>query len=68
MIVINTYAFADPYSGTDHPFFPPLEGDGKVWESVTLNSSAVKSALGEDQETTDAIMGGNAVRVLRLAD
>ncbi|CAK3858361.1 2-amino-3-carboxymuconate-6-semialdehyde decarboxylase [Lecanosticta acicola] len=51
--------------GTDHPFFPPLDGEEK-WLSVTSNASAVRSALGEDTKTAEGIMGGNAVRVLRL--
>ncbi|KAB5570303.1 hypothetical protein GE09DRAFT_1283440 [Coniochaeta sp. 2T2.1] len=53
--------------GTDHPFFPPLTGDeeGK-WESVTLNAEAVDKAVGRGSEAARGIMGGNAVRVLRL--
>lgn len=53
--------------GTDHPFFPPLTSDeeGK-WESVTLNAEAVDKAVGEGSEEAKGIMGGNAVRVLRL--
>ena len=54
--------------GTDHPFFPPLVDDGIEWLSVTLNSKAVKSAFGEDEEAAAAVMGGNAVRILRLTD
>ena len=54
--------------GTDHPFFPPLtsDEDGK-WESVTLNAEAVDKAVGQGSEAAKGIMGGNAVRVLRLA-
>ncbi|KAF2486089.1 2-amino-3-carboxymuconate-6-semialdehyde decarboxylase-like protein [Neohortaea acidophila] len=52
--------------GTDHPFFPPLDENAVEWESVTLNSKAVKSALGGNKEAADAIMGGNAARILRL--
>jgi predicted TIM-barrel fold metal-dependent hydrolase len=49
--------------GTDHPFFPPLnEKDGK-WLSVESNREAIGSA-GDD--TVEAILGGNAVRVLGL--
>ncbi|KAK4115181.1 hypothetical protein N656DRAFT_776268 [Canariomyces notabilis] len=56
--------------GTDHPFFPPLGGpkgaeDGE-WESVRLNADAVGRALGEGSEEAEMVMGGNAVRVLRL--
>ncbi|KAL2133174.1 hypothetical protein VTI74DRAFT_2782 [Chaetomium olivicolor] len=55
--------------GTDHPFFPPVgEGSDKEgeWESVRLNVEAVKKALGEGSEEAKMVMGGNAVRVLRL--
>jgi predicted TIM-barrel fold metal-dependent hydrolase len=56
--------------GTDHPFFPPVGGEeGDVegeWESVRLNVEAVGKALGEGSEEAGLVMGGNAVRVLRL--
>lgn len=53
--------------GTDHPFFPPLTSDEQgEWESVGLNAAAVREALGEGTDETAAVMGGNAVRVLRL--
>ena len=55
--------------GTDHPFFPPLGSDEQgEWESVGLNAAAVKKALGEGSKESEAVMGGNAVRVLRLYD
>jgi predicted TIM-barrel fold metal-dependent hydrolase len=53
--------------GTDHPFFPPLIGDEQgEWESVSLNAGAVYKALGEGSEMAEAVMGGNAIRLLRL--
>lgn len=52
--------------GTDHPFFPPLEEGEEQWLSVSLNSKAVKSGFGGDTKATEAIMGGNAIRILRL--
>ncbi|KAH8909569.1 hypothetical protein BR93DRAFT_935304 [Coniochaeta sp. PMI_546] len=53
--------------GTDHPFFPPLTSDEEgLWESVTLNAEAVNKAVGEGSEEAKGIMGGNAIRVLRL--
>ncbi|KAG7290368.1 hypothetical protein NEMBOFW57_000368 [Staphylotrichum longicolle] len=55
--------------GTDHPFFPPVGGQGDSegeWESVRLNVEAVERALGKGSEEAGMIMGGNAVRVLRL--
>lgn len=53
--------------GTDHPFFPPLTSDEQgEWESVSLNTAAVNKALGEGTEAAKAVMGENAIRVLRL--
>ncbi|KAF4979651.1 hypothetical protein FZEAL_4208 [Fusarium zealandicum] len=55
--------------GTDHPFFPPLTSDEQgEWESVSLNAKAVAQAVGKDTEDHKAIMGGNAIRILRLDD
>ncbi|CAN8097157.1 unnamed protein product [Discula destructiva] len=53
--------------GTDHPFFPPLgsDEDGE-WESVGMNAEAVSKALGAGSSEAAAVMGGNAVRVLKL--
>ncbi|KAF8421104.1 hypothetical protein EV426DRAFT_229814 [Tirmania nivea] len=54
--------------GTDHPFFPPLaneEGEKeKEWASVTMNYRAVKETLAP--EGVDRVLGGNAIRLLRL--
>ncbi|KAJ9154924.1 Uracil-5-carboxylate decarboxylase [Pleurostoma richardsiae] len=53
--------------GTDHPFFPPLTSDEQgEWESVELNAEAVQKAMGEGTKETAAVMGGNAINVLRL--
>ncbi|KAK4505377.1 hypothetical protein PRZ48_003340 [Zasmidium cellare] len=52
--------------GTDHPFFPPSEEAEGEWLSVTSNVKAVRDAMGDKKEDVDAILGGNAVRVLRL--
>jgi hypothetical protein len=40
-----------------------VEGE---WESVRLNVEAVGKALGQGSEKAGLVMGGNAVRVLRL--
>lgn len=56
----------DTLPGTDHPFFPPLDNSETEWQSVTQNSSAVKSAFGNDASAADAVMGSNAMRVLKL--
>ena len=53
--------------GTDHPFFPPLNIDEQgEWESMTWNRDSVSKALGADSEAAKAVMGGNAVEVLKL--
>nr|OQO27051.1 hypothetical protein B0A51_07392 [Rachicladosporium sp. CCFEE 5018] len=52
--------------GTDHPFFPPLGEGEKEWSSVKMNSDAVRSALSDDPSAADAVMGRNAVRILKL--
>lgn len=52
--------------GTDHPFFPPLKDPDGRWESVDTNLKAIEGAKWSDR-VTEAILGGNAVRVLGLA-
>ncbi|GAO18417.1 uncharacterized protein UV8b_02822 [Ustilaginoidea virens] len=56
--------------GTDHPFFPPITTSHEQgqWESVSLNAEAVARAVGEGSVEADAIMGSNAVRILRLQE
>jgi aminocarboxymuconate-semialdehyde decarboxylase len=54
------------YLGTDHPFFPPLDQDKTQWLSVKLNSDTVQSVFKGDEEMKEAVMGGNAMRILRL--
>lgn len=53
--------------GTDHPFFPPVGGEDEdgEWESVGLNVEAVREGMQTDEQVK-AVMGGNAIRVLRL--
>lgn len=53
------------FVGTDHPFFPPIKRESREWQSVLLNSSAVEEAA-ENFGDYDAMMGGNAIRVLDL--
>ncbi|KAM0716418.1 hypothetical protein Q7P37_007863 [Cladosporium fusiforme] len=52
--------------GTDHPFFPPLDKEEKQWLSVKTNEQAVARVFGEDHESAESVMGGNAVRILKL--
>ncbi|KAH7328446.1 hypothetical protein B0I35DRAFT_473153 [Stachybotrys elegans] len=55
--------------GTDHPFFPPLTSDEQgEWGSVSWNAAAVSKAMGEGSSDADAIMGSNAIRILRLEE
>jgi aminocarboxymuconate-semialdehyde decarboxylase len=53
--------------GTDHPFFPPLEGENETWTSVETNYEAIFGALGSGSDASLAALGGNAMRVLNLA-
>ncbi|KAJ6261906.1 2-amino-3-carboxymuconate-6-semialdehyde decarboxylase [Drechslerella dactyloides] len=65
--------------GTDHPFFPPLEAeedakgesaDGKQsekWLSVTTNYKAIRDAFSDNNGQEESVLGGNAIRLLRLA-
>ncbi|KAF2502336.1 uracil-5-carboxylate decarboxylase [Lophium mytilinum] len=52
--------------GTDHPFFPPLEEEATKWESVSTNYSAIEAAFPQDDKAAKDVLGGNAVRILRL--
>jgi aminocarboxymuconate-semialdehyde decarboxylase len=52
--------------GTDHPFFPPLEEDAKEWHSVNANYGAISKAFSTDDKKAQDVLGGNAVRILRL--
>ncbi|KAK3180527.1 hypothetical protein K4F52_008118 [Lecanicillium sp. MT-2017a] len=53
--------------GTDHPFFPPIDGDAQgEWDSSRLNAQAVDRAVGAGSKEAAGVMGANAIRVLRL--
>lgn len=52
--------------GTDHPFFPPLEGEGK-WRSVIENLEAIEGVEGWTKEDVEDVKGGNAVKLFGLA-
>ncbi|RMZ77843.1 hypothetical protein DV737_g4155, partial [Chaetothyriales sp. CBS 132003] len=52
--------------GTDHPFFPPLKSGAGSWLSVTHNYDAIAAVAGADSKDAEAILGGNAVRLLNL--
>ncbi|KAF2686779.1 uracil-5-carboxylate decarboxylase [Lentithecium fluviatile CBS 122367] len=55
------------FAGTDHPFFPPLE-EAKEWHSVSTNYSAISKAFEGDGDLARGVLGGNAVRILRLGE
>ncbi|PSN65805.1 uracil-5-carboxylate decarboxylase [Corynespora cassiicola Philippines] len=52
--------------GTDHPFFPPLEEDAEEWHSVNANYSAISATFKDDDKAAQGVLGGNAVRILKL--
>ncbi|KAF2126985.1 hypothetical protein P153DRAFT_321907 [Dothidotthia symphoricarpi CBS 119687] len=52
--------------GTDHPFFPPLETDAKEWHSVNTNYGAISKAFTGDDKKAQDVLGGNAIRILKL--
>jgi aminocarboxymuconate-semialdehyde decarboxylase len=52
--------------GTDHPFFPPLEGDGPRWKSVDENLEAIAGVAGWSDEERSKVMGQNAVALFGL--
>ncbi|GAA6038290.1 hypothetical protein JCM8097_003925 [Rhodosporidiobolus ruineniae] len=52
--------------GTDHPFFPPLDGDGPRWKSVDENLDAIAGVAGWGAQEKDKVMGKNAVELFGL--
>ncbi|KAA8912877.1 hypothetical protein FN846DRAFT_217892 [Sphaerosporella brunnea] len=54
--------------GTDHPFFPPLEDEDthQEWLSVATNYAAINKVFEGDKEKGGAVLGGNALRLLKL--
>ncbi len=56
--------------GTDHPFFPPLEGSSgkQQWQSVVDNLQAIDSVKGWGEEEKEAVMGVNAVELFSLGN
>lgn len=52
--------------GTDHPFFPPLDGKEEEWPSVTTNYKAIHATFDKDGDAAAAVLGGNAARILDL--
>ncbi|BGP10539.1 hypothetical protein JCM10049v2_006431 [Rhodotorula toruloides] len=56
--------------GTDHPFFPPLEGSSdpsqQRWKSVDENLDAIAGVAGWGEGERRKVMGGNAVELFGL--
>lgn len=52
--------------GTDHPFFPPLNGSEK-WKSVVDNLKAIERVTGWNREERDGVRGGNAQALFGLS-
>ncbi|GJN93532.1 hypothetical protein Rhopal_006589-T1 [Rhodotorula paludigena] len=52
--------------GTDHPFFPPLEGEGDRWRSVDENLDAIAGVAGWADGERARVMGLNAVDLFGL--
>jgi aminocarboxymuconate-semialdehyde decarboxylase len=52
-------------SGTDHPFFPPLDESQKLWMSVESNKKAILGGMRSTAEA-EAILGLNAKEILGL--
>lgn len=53
-------------TGTDHPFFPPLDGEGSRWKSVDENLDAIEGVYGWGETERAKVMGGNAVELFGL--
>jgi aminocarboxymuconate-semialdehyde decarboxylase len=51
--------------GTDHPFFPPLAGEGK-WPSVLENLHAINTVKGWGDVERAAVQGGNAIEIFDI--
>jgi aminocarboxymuconate-semialdehyde decarboxylase len=52
--------------GTDHPFFPPIDG-GDTVPSMWTNEGAVRNAFGDDGDVYKKVMGRNAIHLLSVA-
>lgn len=51
--------------GTDHPLFPSSREDG-MYAAMVDNRDAAEKCFGKDGGDYESVMGGNAVRILRL--
>jgi hypothetical protein len=53
-------------TGTDHPFFPPLENEGSRWKSVDENLDAIAGVAGWGDAEKSKVMGTNAVELFGI--
>lgn len=51
--------------GTDHPFFPPLNGS-ELWPSVVDNLQAIEEVDGWNEGAKIGVKGGNALELFGL--
>ncbi|KAI4523705.1 amidohydrolase 2 [Schizophyllum commune Loenen D] len=52
--------------GTDNPFFPPANGNGERWRSVTENTEAIDAVPGWTPESKNGVFGANAIALFNL--
>jgi len=53
--------------GTDHPFFPPINGDcDQKWRSVVENLEAIREVTVWDDAEQDDVRGQNAIDLFKL--
>lgn len=66
----RTLGYRTMLFGTDHPFFPPLEGSNgeRLWQSVVENLEAIDSVKGWGKQEQDAVKGLNAVELFSLGN
>ncbi|KAI9801159.1 MAG: hypothetical protein M1825_003433 [Sarcosagium campestre] len=62
----STSAETDVDTGTDHPFFPPLEKSETKWMSAVANLQAIQDAFDGSPEAAQDVLGRNAIRILKL--
>lgn len=54
--------------GTDHPFFPPLDGEkgNKKWTSVIENLKAIDGVKSWSDAEKNGVRGSNALRLFDI--
>lgn len=60
--------------GTDHPFFPPIDGDVRQekeepqWQSVVENLHAIESVVSWGEDEKNGVRGSTAVELFSLKE